>query len=312
MEQFLYRLSQSHLADRFILKGALMLRVWQSSVYRPTMDIDMLGRSILSEKKILAQFKDVISVPVEPDGLTFNPDTLHTESITEQNLYQGIRVRFIGYLTTAKINMQIDIGFGDIVYPMPEKNELPTILNLPAPKLLCYSRESAIAEKFEAVIKLGSLNSRMKDFYDIWLLSRQFCFESFKLMEAIRLTFRQRQTELNLPVDAFTPNFIHAKQEQWIAFYKRIRNDHIPLSFKEIVKDIEDFLNPIILSIIQNMPFTSTWQPSEGWLKNEIDRSHINDLLFRETTGASPVLTNPPFNPRQIIKSYILVWFSQV
>jgi len=129
MERFLYRLSQSHLADRFILKGALMLRVWQSSVYRPTMDIDMLGRSILSEKKILAQFKDVISVPVEPDGLTFNPDTLHTESITEQNLYQGIRVRFTGYLTTAKINMQIDIGFGDIVYPMPEKNVLPTILN---------------------------------------------------------------------------------------------------------------------------------------------------------------------------------------
>ncbi len=178
MERFLYRLSVSQHSERFILKGALMLRVWQAPEIRPTMDIDMLGITSNSEAEIAAQFTDVLFVDVEPDGLTFDPETIRTERITEDADYHGIRVRFQGLLDTARINMQIDIGFGDIVHPSPQMSELPTMFGAPAPHMLCYSRESAIAEKLEAMIKLGELNSRMKDFYDTWLLARQFDFGS--------------------------------------------------------------------------------------------------------------------------------------
>ena len=177
MERFLFRLSQSIHADRFVLKGAFMMRVWRSSELRPTMDIDMLGRTSTEEGDIVVQIKDILTTDVEADGLAFDPDSIRAERITEDADYEGIRIRFLGTLGSARINMQIDIGFGDIVYPEPEKSEIPTILNSPAPRLFCYTRESSISEKFEAIVKIGMLNSRMKDFYDIWQLSQQFDFE---------------------------------------------------------------------------------------------------------------------------------------
>jgi hypothetical protein len=153
MERFLYRLSQSAHVQRFILKGALMLRVWQASISskidsRPTMDIDMLGKTSNDEANIVSQIQEILNVEVEPDGLIFDTNSIQSERITEDTDYQGIRIRFRGTLDSARINMQVDIGFGDIVYPDPEESELPTILDLAAPRLLCYSRESAIAEKF--------------------------------------------------------------------------------------------------------------------------------------------------------------------
>ena len=160
MERFLYRLSQSAHADRFILKGALMLRVWHSPELRPTMDIDMLGRTSNKEADIIAQIRDILSMDVEADGLAFDADSIQAERITEDADYEGIRIRFRGTLDSARINMQVDIGFGDVVYPEPEESELPTMLDSPAPRLLCYSRESSIAEKFEAMVKLDALNSR--------------------------------------------------------------------------------------------------------------------------------------------------------
>ncbi|MBN1495391.1 MAG: nucleotidyl transferase AbiEii/AbiGii toxin family protein, partial [Spirochaetes bacterium] len=218
MERFLYRLSQSVHVDRFILKGALMLRVWRSPELRPTMDIDMLGRTSNEEADIIAQIQDILAVDVETDGLAFYPASIQAERIAEDAEYNGIRIRFMGALGSARINMQIDIGFGDVVYPEPEMSDLPTMLNSTTPRLLCYSRESSIAEKLEAIVKLGVLNSRMKDFYDIWLLSRQFDFDGAKLTEAIRLTFKQRGTAIHAEIDAFAEPFIEAKQTQWVAF----------------------------------------------------------------------------------------------
>ncbi len=187
MERFIYRLSQSAHSEQFILKGALMLRVWDALGFRPTMDIDMLGKSgaPYSEKTVVSQIKEILNVKVEPDGLNFDPNSIQSERITEEANYQGFRIRFRGTLDTARINMQIDIGFGDIVFPPPQESELPTILDFAPPRVLCYSRESAIAEKFEVMVKLGILNSRMKDFYDIWLLSRQFDFDGAQLTKAI-------------------------------------------------------------------------------------------------------------------------------
>ena len=155
MERFLYRLSQSAHADRFVLKGALMLRVWQSPEPRPTMDIDLLGRTRTEEAGVLAQVRDILSVDVEADGLAFNPASIRTERITEGADYEGIRTRFQGALGTARIHMQIDIGFGDVVYPEPEASTLPTMLDFPAPRLLCYSRESAIAGKARSYGQAG-------------------------------------------------------------------------------------------------------------------------------------------------------------
>ena len=265
MERFLYRLSQSAHAEQFVLKGALMLRVWRASEFRPTMDIDLLGRASNEEAEILAQVRDVLRADVEADGLAFDPDSIRTERVTEDADYGGIRVRFSGALDSARIHMQIDIGFGDVVYPGPEVSDLPVMLDLPAPRLLCYSRESSIAEKFEAMVKLGVLNSRMKDFYDIWLLSRRFDFMGTELARAIRLTFERRGTELPLEIEAFTQSFVDAKQTQWTAFRNRIRQLHVPASFAEIATSLEQFLLPVVSALSSGKPFPGKWAASGPW-----------------------------------------------
>jgi predicted nucleotidyltransferase component of viral defense system len=265
MERFLYRLSQSEHADRFILKGALMLRAWRSPEFRPTMDIDMLGITSNEEARIVVQIRDVMAADVAPDGLTFDPDSIQSERITEDADYEGIRIRFCGSLDTARVNMQVDIGFGDIIYPGPEESELPVMLDPPAPRLLCYSRESVIAEKFEAMVKLGILNSRMKDFYDIWLLSRQFDFDGMKLAEAIRLTFERRGTSIAQRVEAFEKSFIDTKQVQWSAFHKRLQQDHAPRAFSEVVSVVEDFLAPLTSLIAQGSNQPLKWSAPGPW-----------------------------------------------
>jgi hypothetical protein len=233
--------------------------------FRPTMDIDMLGRTSNEEASIVAQVRDIMAVDLEPDGLTFDSDSIQTERITEDADYEGIRIRFRGMLDSARVSMQIDIGFGDIVYPGPEKLDLPTMLDSPAPRLLCYSRGSAIAEKFESMVKLGVLNSRMKDFYDIWLLSRQFDFDGAKLTEAIRLTFERRGTLLPTEVEIFEKAFIDAKQVQWTAFWKRLKQDQVPTSFHDVAMAVEAFITPLTSALSQGNPKISTWTASGPW-----------------------------------------------
>ena len=264
-ERFLFRLSKSSHADRFILKGALLLGVWRSPELRPTMDIDMLGRTSNDEAEIIAQIRDILTVEVETDGLVFDPDSIQAERITEGADYDGIRIRFLGALGSVRINMQIDIGFGDVVFPEPEKLDFPTILNFSAPRLLCYSRESSISEKLEAMVKLGMLNSRMKDFYDIWLLSRQFNFDGAKLAEAIRGTFERRGTALPAEIEIFTEPFIVAKQTQWAAFRKRLQQNHVPSSFREIMASVSSFLSPIITALNLEKATPKIWTAPGPW-----------------------------------------------
>jgi predicted nucleotidyltransferase component of viral defense system len=262
MERFLYRLTQSAHARSYILKGALMLRAWKSPEIRPTMDIDLLGITGNDEANIVAQIRDILAVQTTPDGLTFDANSVRSERITEEAEYAGINVRFIGFLGSARINMQIDIGFGDVVYPKPQKEELPCILDFPMTSLYCYSRESAVAEKFDAMIKHGTLNSRMKDFYDIWLLSRQFDFNLSDLSEAIRLTFKQRGTEMKQPLIAFSEEFISSRQSIWASFHKRLKQDHVPSSLAEIVTELEIFLTPVISNVSDDM----SWPPAGPWI----------------------------------------------
>ncbi|MCY4519424.1 MAG: nucleotidyl transferase AbiEii/AbiGii toxin family protein [Caldilineaceae bacterium] len=198
-------------------------------------------------------------------GITFDPTTIKTEPITENAQYEGIRIRFLGTLGTARHHMQIDVGFGDVVYPKPVAMDFPVILDFPAPRMLCYSRESAIAEKLEAMVQWDMLNSRMKDFYDIWLLSRQFDFDGHELAEAIRRTFVQRSTPLPRMVPAFTKLFVDNKQVQWTNFHDRLKQEHVPASFADIVASIAEFLSPVIAAVTSGDSGPTRWTASGPW-----------------------------------------------
>ena len=196
MERFLYRLSKSPSSDRFILKGALLLTAWRAPQSRPTMDIDLAGRTSNELDHIAGLVGTVCEVVAEPDGVEFNRASIEVGRIKEDADYEGVRVRFHATLAKARIPMQIDIGFGDVIVPGPTEIEYPTLLDFPAPLLRAYPKETVIAEKLEALTKLGLLNSRMKDYYDLALLSRMYSFEGENLIAAIVATFAHRGTSI--------------------------------------------------------------------------------------------------------------------
>ncbi|MBI4937177.1 MAG: nucleotidyl transferase AbiEii/AbiGii toxin family protein [Nitrosomonadales bacterium] len=267
MERFLYRLSKSAHADKFVLKGALMFTVWQAPETRPTMDIDLLGITGNSIDAIAVLAQTICEQDVEPDGLTFDPGSIEAARIVEDADYAGVRVRFRGALGVARIAMQLDIGFGDVVIPKPETVEYPAILDFPAPALRGYSRESAIAEKFEAMVKLGVLNSRVKDFFDIWLLSRQFDFDGPILTQAVANTFSTRGTVMPAIPVALTTAFASepAKQTQWQGFVRKSRLQTAPASFTEVVEAISGFIGPVAWAIANGESFYWAWKAPGPW-----------------------------------------------
>lgn len=206
MERFLYRLSKSAHRDRFVLKGALLLTAWRAPQSCPTVDIDLAGRTSNEPGHIRELIQEICSIDIAPDGLQFDPATVEVSRIKEDVEYEGVRTRFRGTLSRARIEMQIDIGFGDIIVPKPVTIEYPAILNFPAPVLLGYPREAVIAEKLQALTALGMLNSRLKDYFDTWLLSRLYSFEGPLLAAAIQATFQNRAT----PVEAEPPGLSEA------------------------------------------------------------------------------------------------------
>jgi predicted nucleotidyltransferase component of viral defense system len=267
MERFLYRLSNSPYADSFVLKGALMLTVWEAPLTRPTLDIDLLGRIDNRIDTIVRVTKEICRQEVEPDGVVFDIATIGAERIAEDADYGGIRVRFRGSLGTARIVMQLDIGFGDVVIPSPEPTKYPVLLDLPAPHLLGYSRESTIAEKFEAMAKLGILNSRMKDFFDLWLLSRAFDFDGATLAEAILKTFSTRGTKIPAEPIALTDAFAEdaTKAAQWRGFLRRNRLSEAPKDLTEVIMSIGAFLKPIAEHLAAGHVFESIWKAPGPW-----------------------------------------------
>ena len=196
MERFLYRLAKSPYADRFILKGALLLTAWRAPLSRPTMDIDLAGQTNNQLDHLKEVVGAVCEIAVDPDGIEFNLASIEVSRIKEDAVYEGVRVHFHATLARARIPMQLDIGFGDIITPGPTEIEYPTLLDFPAPVLRAYPKETVVAEKLEALTALGLLNSRMKDYYDLALLSRMYPFEGERLAEAIVATFRHRGTTI--------------------------------------------------------------------------------------------------------------------
>jgi hypothetical protein len=267
IERFLYRLSRSTYADKVILKGALMLMVWDVRIRRSTMDIDMLGKMINNNDFIISMVREICLQEVEPDGIIFDPDSISAQIITEDADYKGVRVNFRGSLGTARITIQLDIGFGDIVVPSPELMIYPTILDLPAPQIRGYSKESTIAEKFEAMVRLGIMNSRMKDFLDIQLLSHQFDFDGKTLARAIEKTFSTRHTAIPIHPTAFTDAFMkdEIKNIQWKAFLRKNRMVNEANTFEAAVNAVSFFLKPIVESLANNHPVPKTWKAPGPW-----------------------------------------------
>ncbi|GMV83881.1 MAG: hypothetical protein AMXMBFR7_50650 [Planctomycetota bacterium] len=267
IERFLYRLSCSPHAKTFVLKGALMLTVWKIHASRSTKDIDLMGKMPNDPGKVEDVFKRICKQPCVADGLEFDPSTVNCQPIIEDAEYRGLRVQFTGYLGNARIPMQIDIGFGDQVHPLPVRESYPTLLDFPAPELNTYTRESAVAEKFHAMVKRGMLNSRMKDFFDIYMLAKQFSFSGKVLADAVSRTFETRHTELPEEPVAFSRAFMAdtAKQAQWRGFIRKARAQGIPQDFGTVVTAVSDLLLPVSVAVARHAPFSGTWEPPGPW-----------------------------------------------
>jgi hypothetical protein len=267
IERFLYRLSKSPRASRFVLKGALMLSTWSGSRSRPTMDIDLLGRIENDPDVLAAAMKDACRTVVPADGMFFDAGTVTAARIMEDSGYQGVRVRVQGHIGNARVSLQIDVGFGDVIVPGPRKFAYPVLLDFPAPALNGYSMESTIAEKFHAMVKRGILNSRMKDFHDVWMLSRTFDFQGAVLAEAIEKTFANRQTTVPAAPAVFDPWFGEERDKiaQWRGFIRKSGLSGAPGSFADAVAAIREFLEPVATALSRQGKFHGIWKASGPW-----------------------------------------------
>ena len=270
LERLLFRIGQSEYRNIFVLKGALLFELWTEEVHRPTRDADFLSVGDSEPSQFESIFKEICALPVDEDGLQFDGASVKAQRIKEDADYEGVRVTFRSHLERARIPMQIDIGFGDTITPRAVETSFPTILNGPAPSLFTYPKETVVAEKFEAMVKLGIANSRMKDFHDIRVLSGLFPFDGPVLAEAIARTFERRKTPLptiSAPPRAFTSEFSEdeSKQRQWVAFNtkNRLYIEAVPL--KRVVGDIERFLMPLVIGVANKEHWNRSWPAGGPW-----------------------------------------------
>lgn len=269
LERFLYRLGVSPYVDRFVLKGALMFRVWEGPLSRPTRDIDLLGYLDHSVDSLVAVVGTICDQATpEDDGLVFHAESVVGEAIVEAAEYSGVRARFLATLGRARVRLHTDVGFGDVVVPEPVLVQLPTLLDFAPPTLRGYSRESAIAEKLQAMVYLDEINSRMKDFYDIWLLASRFSFDGATLAAAIRATFDRRSTTLPAVPLSLSDEFVarRDKQTQWVAFVRRqMLQDSAP-SLEQLAIRLRAFLLPVVGALVAGEDFNGQWAPGGPWL----------------------------------------------
>jgi predicted nucleotidyltransferase component of viral defense system len=271
LERLLYRLSQSKHRDRFILKGAMLFTLWSDEPHRATRDLDLLGKGDNSIPHLEQVFQDICSVPVEEDGLHFRAETVKGEQIKGDKEYPGMRIKLNSVLTgtNTRIAIQVDIGFGDAIFPAIQEAQFPVILaGFPAPLLNTYPRETVIAEKFQAMVLLGIANTRMKDFYDVWYLCQNFTFEGKLLSQSIKATFVRRKTDLptSLPL-ALTAEFFEdmAKQAQWKAFIRKGKFSDRQEKLASVTTQLQAFLMPPTIAIAQEEIFDYEWSPSGPW-----------------------------------------------
>jgi hypothetical protein len=268
VERFLYRLAGSAQKDSFVLKGAMLFLAWEGRLHIPTKDLDLLGFGNPDVRDVTHRIREVCAVPAD-DGIVFDLAGIQGERIKEDAEYEGVRVRVPASLDGARVSMQIDVGFGDLVDPPPAEVTFPVLLPLDAPVLRAYPPEAVIAEKLQAMVVLGIANSRMKDFFDVWTLAQTRRFDFELLAGSIRGTFERRRTPLpeGVPM-ALTGEFLedHSKQTQWAAFGRRLGlHDLQPLPL--VGQQIADFLMPVLFAARTSNSASRTWVPGGPWVE---------------------------------------------
>ena len=271
LERLLHRLSMSPCRRDFVLKGAMLFAVWTKIPHRATHDIDLLGRGSPELARLAEVFRGVCRIEVAQDGVLFDADSVQAGRIREDQMYEGVRVTLAARLGSARVGVQIDIGFGDAVHPEPAEITFPSLLDLPESRLFAYPRETVVAEKFHAMATLGLLNSRMKDFYDLFVLESGFAFDGPTLAEAIRGTFARRQSVLTatMPV-ALQDEFANSpdKKVQWSAFLRRNRLGDGGLTLGAVVMGLRGFPWSVVRGILGEQPLPASWPAGGPWMAN--------------------------------------------
>jgi len=275
IERFLYRLGQSPYRDKFALKGATLFTLWTGQTYRPTKDLDLLGRGSSAIGDVEEIIRAICEVQ-EEDGIVFDSKSVEGTTIKEEDEYDGVRIKFQADLGGARIPMQIDIGFGDAAYPEPELTSFPVLLPMEAPLIRAYPREASIAEKFHAMVVLDIRNSRMKDFYDIWFMANTWTFDMASLSKAILASFERRGTVIPKEVPlALTEEFLNdsQKKKQWAAFVSRLNPGDKAPSLEEVGAILQTFLLPCISGSTPTQAGIRSWSPDRHWNRTETDTS---------------------------------------
>jgi len=268
-ERFLYRLSVSPQRARFVLKGATLFAVWTGVPHRATRDLDLGSPTEASEAGIRAALVEILGAKVVDDGVQFDSQTLVVAAIREDQSYGGIRATLTARVATARVRVQIDVGFGDAITPAAEAIDIPVLLDFPTPTLRVYPRETVVAEKLDAMVQLGLANSRMKDFFDLAVLARQFPFDGAVLVAAVKATFRRRKTPITVAVPvALSAEFANdrGKAAQWRAFLSKT-GASTETTLPEVVAEIATFLLEVIEAARSDTAWTAKWSPAGPWRK---------------------------------------------
>ncbi|MBM3548875.1 MAG: nucleotidyl transferase AbiEii/AbiGii toxin family protein [Alphaproteobacteria bacterium] len=268
IERLLFRLGQTEAAETYVLKGAMLFVTWPKHVFRPTGDLDLLGHGDPEPDALTELFTRICQVESPDDGILFAPGTLKVEPVREADIYQGARLSLKAGLAGAVITVLIDIGFGDHVYPPPKRETFPPLLpDLPEAKVLMYPPETVIAEKFEAMIRFGEANTRIKDFHDIWVTTRTFPFELVSIVAAVAGTLQRRTTAIptEMPIgltDAFA--VIAEERGLWTGFLRRTPPAMEPPSFPQLQDELRRFFGPVIASLSVSEGARGRWDPDGG------------------------------------------------
>jgi len=267
IERFLYRISKSGHAQNVVLKGALLLKTIGIPKARPTMDIDMLRKGRADQESLIALVKDCAALEVEADGIAFIADSIVAEDIRKDSEYKGTRILMDARMDSVRLKIQIDFGIGDVMVPGPRMIDYPVLLAGDPVHLLAYPIESSIAEKLQAMVALGNANSRMKDFYDVWICSRHLDFNEGTLLKAIDATFRNRETEIPADeIEAFTTAFVGEHAVQWNAFVKKAGESVLVDALGTIVEDLKSFAVPMLRTLARGERFAQRWKAGQGWV----------------------------------------------
>ena len=267
IERFLYRMSRSAHADQFVLKGALVLYAWDLPGGRPTRDIDLRCFMNGGLASLLEAVRAICVQPVPDDGIAFDPHTVRGEEVQEQVKYPGAQVLFVAFLGRSRVPMRLDVNFSDVIVPGATTVAYPALLDMPAPRLRVYPSEVIVAEKVQAAVVLADINSRMKDFYDLWLLSRTQRFDGNSLAKALAATFDRRATPLpRTPLVAFGEGWIDAKRDLWAAFARRLpAGHHAPDNLADLLRVVAQFVEPPLQAAAAHEGLDKHWAAGGPW-----------------------------------------------